>query len=271
MHIAQHQEAEVGEGRLYEFEVGFFGSFRIFREHLVELRLNAFEGRFVAAGDGDEYVLPLLLGLHPVVAVGIGLYDLDTVGNQYVGNAGAAAGDPAGDIGGCKAGLLDGDGFAAALVGEDNLAAPRGFIGIGGNLELENVVDEALGGDIGNPTLGFLADGGGYIGIRLGGDGYYLAFRLHWDGGFREQQGAFLLLRHFDHLGGLVRCEGDIGRPGIVGFVYSCRNSNCYVSCLAAPRCDCEPAFAGRCRPVKGGGESYLLDVSFIGKDNGFF
>ena len=180
VHVAKDEEGIVVIGSLHKFEVHLLFSFGIGLEGFPEFGKDAVEGCFIAAGNGYEHIFPFLVGLQTVVAVGIGLYNLDTVGNQHVGNAGTLAGYLAGDICGRRdAFLFNGYGLAAGFVGEDYLAAPGRFIVICLYIELKYIVDETLGGDVGNPALGVRCDCGAYVGIRFGRYRYHAALGAH--------------------------------------------------------------------------------------------
>ena len=269
--VSQHQQGIVVVGCLRKFEINFLGGVGICLEFFPEAGEYAVERCFVAAGDGHEDHLPFLVGLQAVVAVGVGLYYVDTVGNQDILDAVAVAGYLAEHVGRGLGGLFDGNGFAAVFVGEYYIAAPGLLALVGFNVELEAVVGEGLGRDVGNPFLGSCIDVCAHVGVSFGHYDDGAAFCSDGDGGFSKQQGSFLLLGYLYGLGVLFAGEGDGGGTRVVVLVLGGGDGNGGISCLAAAGLNAEPAFAGSGSPGQCRGECGLLAVGIVGKDDGRF
>ena len=180
VHIAEEEEGVVVVGRLDELEVHLVHGVCISRQGLPDLRQHAVHGRLVAGRQDDEYVVPFLVRLQAVTAVGVGLHYVDTIGDEHSGHS-----------------------RSAAAHGSDDVA---GDVLFGGVIDLRAV---HLSRHIG---LGRLGDAGHTAALGIGND-YPQAFRRHvgrGDGQYERLAGiGTAVCGHRDHAGG-----GSVGGDG---------------------------------------------------------
>ena len=145
VHIAEDKQRVIVIGGRIQRKINLLRHIGIGRERLPEIGENTVQRGFIAAGNRDENVFPLLGGLQPVTAVRIGLDDIDSVGDKDALYRRSVAGDGTEDIGrevgrirdGCRIHPARGvclgrrgfpDHHAAVGIGDDNLENIRGQV-----------------------------------------------------------------------------------------------------------------------------------------------
>ena len=94
MNIPQHEHTMILLSiDLFQLEINAFRNGRTGLEQRMEFGQNAVRDGFVPARGGDEDVAVVLLGLELIDALGVGLYDIDAVGDHYARQSLAFAGD----------------------------------------------------------------------------------------------------------------------------------------------------------------------------------
>ena len=99
MHVSADEKGETVVIGFDKFEILALGYALGLAESGVKLRQNALAGYFIAAGDYDEHIFPLFVGLDLVNTMAVGLYYFCAVRYQNVADGLASAQDKAVDVG----------------------------------------------------------------------------------------------------------------------------------------------------------------------------
>ena len=148
VHVAQHEEGIVVVVRRDKFEILGVNGVLVGGDGFPDLGKDAVGVHLVSGRNGDEYVAPVLFGLDGVVAVGVGLDYLDTVGHEHSGHSCTGACDASADVAG--------DGRIGHVV-DLGLVHPAGGVGLGGHCGARHsaavcigyLYAEAFGGKVG--------------------------------------------------------------------------------------------------------------------------